>query len=119
MLERNKGDIAAAEGYASRALEVATGTGNRAVEAWVILQTARLAVRRGELDAARSALAGVHPSASAPQRDELRRMLAQRHGADDDASTWPGIEFDELVHRIVAETDIKYAPLIAILCGTD
>jgi hypothetical protein len=60
-----------------------------------------------------------HPAASAPIRDELRKRLAQQGGADDDASTWPGIELDELIHRIVVERDIAHAPLIAALRGTD
>jgi len=144
---------------AGRALEVATGTGNRAVAAWVTLQTARLAVRRGELDAARSALAdglglattlgllslkfdafvcfaeileaqgetgcarrilafgADHPAASALTRDDLRQRLAQRPGADDPPSAWPGIELDELIHRIVVESHIAHAPLIATLHG--
>ena len=49
-------DLAAAETHARRALEVANATSNRAVVSWVKIKASHLAVRRGDIDAARSVL---------------------------------------------------------------
>jgi tetratricopeptide (TPR) repeat protein len=51
------GDLAAAESHAKRILEVADATSNRALVSWERINGASLAVRRGDIDAARGALA--------------------------------------------------------------
>jgi tetratricopeptide (TPR) repeat protein len=152
-------DPDSAESYARRALEVAEAAGNRAVACWLKLLFVRLALRRGNLPAARSDLAGSleiaisvgrlslqlagvscfaevleaqgesdcaqrilsfaadHHSTSAAQRAEIRERLAQWRPAASAASAWPGLELDELVHRIVVESNIAHAALIATLRG--
>ena len=47
------GDFAAAERHASRGLETANAIGNRAVQSWVKLKMARLALHRGDVADAR------------------------------------------------------------------
>ena len=147
--------------YGKRALEVAEATGNRGLACWLKLMFVRLALRRGDREAARSdlaaslgiailvgrplhLLAGVacfaevleaqgdsdcarrilvfasnHPSTSAAQRAEIRARLAQFPATANAEPAWPGLELelDELVHRIVVESNIAYAPLIAALRG--
>ncbi len=152
-------DHASAETYARRALDIGEAAGNRALATHVRFLFVRLALRRGDLTAARSDLgaalgtaialgrpslqaAGIscfaeilaaqgetgsgrlvlaflagHPSVSAPERDAIRARLAQWHPAARAMSAWPGIELDELVHRIVVERDLAHAPLIAALRG--
>lgn len=56
-VEMHCGNLAAAHGHAERAGEIARANGNRAVRAWATLQLARLAQRRGEMQAARRTLA--------------------------------------------------------------
>lgn len=114
-----RGELDAARSALAGGLGIATTLGMPSLKFDALVCFAEILEAQGETTCARrvEAFGAGHPSASAPHRDEFRRMLAQRHGADNDTSTWPGIEIDELVHRIVAETDIKYAPLIAILCG--
>lgn len=55
-----------------------------------------------------------HPSASAMQRNEIRDRLSQLPAGEPETA-WPAITLDELVHRIVVESDIAHAPLIAAL----
>ena len=153
------GDLAGAEVHATRAAEVANAIGNRAVLSWVTIKRARLAAQRGNIDAARDALAdglgialaiGVpslqfeavecfaqileaqdealcarrvlayaadHPKASAMVRDAMRRRLETRPAVANSAPDWPGLELDDLLHRIVVERNIAHAPLIATLRG--
>jgi predicted ATPase len=101
-------------------LGLATTLGTPSLKFDALVCFAEILEAQGEAACARRVMAfgADHPSASEPIRDELRKKLAQRHGADDDASTWPGIQLDELVHRIVVESDISHAPLIATLRGS-
>ena len=63
------------------------------------------------------AFAAGHASISTPDRQELQAQLARWGGTPDTAATWPTIDLDELLHRIVVESDVAYAPLIAALRG--
>jgi tetratricopeptide (TPR) repeat protein len=56
-----------------------------------------------------------HPSTAAPERDKLRARLGAAGRPVNPAPPWPGLGLDELVHRIVFETEVAYAPLIAKL----
>jgi predicted ATPase/DNA-binding SARP family transcriptional activator len=155
----NARDHDAAESYARSALELAEGARNRAVVCWLKLQFMRLALQRGDLPAARSALsdamaiaialgrptlklAGVslfadllaaqgesegarmvlafavadramHPA----DRDRIRGKLAAERARSGPEPSWPGIELDELVHRLVVESGTAHAALIAALRG--
>ena len=152
-------DCAAAENHARRALEVAQATGNRAVESWVKIKASHLAIRRGDLDAARSVLsdglkialaigvpslkfdavncfaeilqaqgeascarqvlafAANHPAAARLYQDAARERLDKLHAAAGADSNWPELELEDLLHRIVAESNLAHAPLIATLRG--
>ena len=56
-----------------------------------------------------------HPSASGAQRAEIRAQLAHWAHAAKAEPAWPGLDLDELVHRIVVESNVAHAPLIAAL----
>lgn len=148
-----------ADEYARRALEIATVTGNRAVQCWVKLMQARLRVRTGQAAAARSALGDAlqtamelhtpimmfgglqvfaellaeqgetplarallayvqsHPLASAPTRREAQEETSALPMSTDAVLPAPNMGLEELLHRIVLEANIAYAPLIAQLHG--
>ena len=65
-----------------------------------------------------SVYAAIHPTASGLARDQLRTRLADLPGSTDgEDPVWPGLELDELLHRVVVESSIGYAPLIATMRG--
>ena len=80
---------------------------------------AELLSAQGEVSCARRVLtyAADHPTASAPARDELRTRLAKLPASANVEPVWPGLELDDLLHRIVVESNIAHAPLIATLRG--
>jgi hypothetical protein len=53
-----------------------------------------------------------HPLANAPAREDARRRHDALPAPARDLD-WPGLTLDELANRIVNETDVAYAPLIA------
>ena len=152
------GDIAAAQAHAERALEVAHATSNRILVSWVTTNIATLAARRGDIEAARSALAdglsialalgtpslkfdavncfadvlqaqgeascarsvlayaAAHPTANGQVREQFLRRLSKLPRADAEPCGRE-LEMDELLHRIVVESKVAHAPLIAALRG--
>ena len=63
------------------------------------------------------AYAADHPTASVMVRDALRRRLETLPAAANATPAWPGLELDDLLHRIVVESNLAHAPLIATLRG--
>lgn len=82
-----------------------------------LLCLARLLADAGAPDCARAVqdFARDHPAATATVRDQAKAQLPSLMAID--APAWPGLELDEVLHRIVAEGDLAYAPLIAALRG--
>jgi ATP/maltotriose-dependent transcriptional regulator MalT len=153
------GDLAAAELHAERVLNVADATSNRALVSWAKINGASLAVRRGDIHAARSTLAdglsialalgapalkfdavrsfaeilqaqgetscarrvlafaAEHPVANGQIRDQIGRQLSELPESATAASPLATLEFDEVLHRIVVESSMAHAPLIATLRG--
>ena len=59
-----------------------------------------------------------HPTASALVRDEIRRRLETLPASERmPTPPWPKLELDDLLHRIVVESNVAHAPLIATLRG--
>ena len=58
-----------------------------------------------------------HPLANAPARDEARARMAQLADRPDAQMAWPGMDLDELVHRMLIEADTAHASLVANLRG--
>jgi hypothetical protein len=50
-----------------------------------------------------------------PDRADMRALLAQWGPPSDDDAAWPGLALDELLRRVVAETDLAHAPLRSLL----
>lgn len=153
----NSGDCDAAQTYAEQALRLAQSTGRGVFVSRAKLHLALLALRRGDLTAARGnlgealgvalgrpmlelegvtcfadllaaqgetlcawrvlAFAAEHPAMAMPGRDAAAARLAQWRAELNAEPAWPGIDLGELVQRIVAETPVAHAPLIAFLRG--
>lgn len=72
---------------------------------------------QGEAAGARQvlALAADAPTANEMTRGEIRARLAALAPLPQPVAPYPAIAFDDLIHRIVAESGAAYAPLIAAL----
>lgn len=116
-----RGDLTAARSDLRSSLKVAIAIGRPTLVIAGVALFAAILAAQGQSECARLAVsfAAEHPTAIAPQRDELRARLAKWHPADSRPRSWPELELDELVHRIVVESDLAYAPLIASLRGMD
>ncbi len=119
LLALQRGDLTAARSELAAALGIATAIGVPALQLQGVMCFAEVLAAQGEPECARLVLtfAAAHPSTRAPDRDEFRARLAQWGAAPSAAPAWPGLELDELVHRIVVESSIAHAPLIATLRG--
>ena len=56
-----------------------------------------------------------HPKANVMIRDSIRRRLEKLPATDSAEPDWPGLELDDLLNRIVVESNAAHAPLIATL----
>jgi tetratricopeptide (TPR) repeat protein len=115
----NRSDLPRARVDLAAALTIAIATGRQPLQLAAVSCFAEVLAAQGETRCARLVwnFAAGHPSLSAPQRSEIRARLAKwplEAGAE---PAWPGLELDELVHRIVAEAAESHAPLIAGLRG--
>lgn len=116
-LRRN--DLIAARADLSASLELALAVGRPALLVEGVTCFAEILVAQGEPACACSvaAFAADHPGTGAPERDELLKAMAQWSSKEAAPAPWPDLELDELVHRIIVESNIAYAPLIAALRG--
>jgi predicted ATPase/DNA-binding SARP family transcriptional activator len=113
-------DLAAARTHLAESMEAALAIGRPSLQIDGLCCFAELLAEQGELECAHRVLtfASDAPSVSVPERDEIQSRLARLS-----AEVRPGpprLPFDvrELVHRIVVETSIAHAPLIAALRGS-
>jgi tetratricopeptide (TPR) repeat protein len=114
-----RGDAAAARAPLGAGAAQALEIGLPPMKTAALVAFAELLHLEGEAHAARCVLAFVaeHASTSAPDRDEIRGMLAGWQGTDDPPLAWPALALDELVHRIALEAALGHAPLRALLRG--
>jgi predicted ATPase/DNA-binding SARP family transcriptional activator/Tfp pilus assembly protein PilF len=112
------GDVPGARARLHQAMQVAVTLLRPAVVFEGVFCFAELLAATGAQDCARAVLAFVaaHPLANAPIREEARRQREAWPAPARDLD-WPGIGLDELANRIVDETELAYAPLIAALRG--
>ena len=112
-----RGDIATARATLAEALGIGLAIGVLALKFDAIVGFAEILESQGEKECARRVLAYAshHPSASVLVRNEIRTRLAMLPAASDAEPAWPGLELDDLLHRIVVESNQAYAPLIASL----
>jgi predicted ATPase/DNA-binding SARP family transcriptional activator/Tfp pilus assembly protein PilF len=115
-LARGELDVARAELAAGMELAIPIGRPTLLIEG--VLCFSEILAGQGETACAHAVMdfALAHPGTAAHERDEIRRTAARLPAASPKL-TWPGLSFDDLVHRIVIERDVAHAPLIAALRG--
>ncbi len=115
-----RGDLVAARCALADGLGAALAIGLRSLKFDAVTCFAELLEAQGEASCARQVLAYAadHPAASALVRDEIRARLGKLAASASTEPDWPGLELDDLLHRIVVENNLAHAPLIALLRGT-
>lgn len=118
-LALRRGDYPAARSEIAESLSIALAIGRSSFVLLGVSCFAEVLAAQGESECARVVLtfAKDHPSTGAPLRDEIRTQLAQWRETASSELPWPGLELDELAHRIVIESSIAHAPLITALLG--
>lgn len=116
-LALRRGDLVSARSELAASMGIANAIGAPSLQLEGVSCFAEVLRAQGELECARQVLsfAADHPSMRALGRDAIRARLAQWRPAANAVPAWPGIELDELVHRIVVETDIAHSSLISVL----
>jgi predicted ATPase/DNA-binding SARP family transcriptional activator/Tfp pilus assembly protein PilF len=113
-----RGDLTAARVHLADGLAQARAIARPSLLLNGVASFAELLAAQGERGCARDVLAFtmLQPGLSAPDRDAMQRRLAA-FGQEDGKgrSEWPALTLDELVHRIVVESGLAHAPLIAAL----
>jgi len=109
-------DLGAARSHLRSALEVAVAIDRPSFQREGIALFAQVLAAQGEPACARRVLDFVlaNPSLTQHERNALGPDL-DRSRAPPAAQRWPGPDHDGLVGRVIAETDLAYAPLIALL----
>ena len=116
-LATRRGDIDAARSALADGLGIALAIGVPSLQFEAVDRFAEILEAQDEVPCARRVLAYAadHPSASVMVRDAMRRRLETLPAAANAAPAWPELELDDLLHRIVVESNIAHAPLIATL----
>lgn len=119
LLALRRADLATARTALADGVSLAIRLGSATHRAGGLQVFAELLDAQGESTCARRVLAFAlgHPSITAADRDELRGAHARFAVPAQPDSPWPGIELDELLHRIVIEREVAFAPLIGALQG--
>ncbi|HTT11028.1 MAG TPA: tetratricopeptide repeat protein [Burkholderiaceae bacterium] len=119
-LDLLRDDLAQARAHLAAALDIGLATRRAPLHLNAVSFFGDLLAAQGESLCARAVwkFAAAHPAASAPEREALHTRLADTP-AGDAGPAWPGLELEELLHRVVAESGVAYAPLIALLRGAE
>jgi predicted ATPase len=118
-LALRRGDLERARSDLEASLRIANQIDRPALVLEGISCFAEILAAQGDKDCARMVLtfATNHPLSNAPERNEYLAKLAQWGNEPSQDSAWPGIELNELAQRIVIESNVAHAPLIATLRG--
>ena len=113
-----RGDLDGARASLAGGIELAIATARPGHQFLALACFARLLAAQGEPECAHGVLEFclAHPALPAPERDQLRRVVAEMPKAKKPPD-WPGLALDELLHRIAVEAGAAHAPLIAQLRG--
>ena len=116
-LALRQGDIEAARANLAKGLTLALRLGTPPLKFDAVLCFSEILQAQGEAVCARRLLAYAadHPTASGLARDQLRKRLSSLPAGTEGDHPWPGLELDELLHRVVVESSLGHAPLIATL----
>jgi tetratricopeptide (TPR) repeat protein len=114
-----RGDPGAARAELRSGMELAIEVGRPALLLEGLTCLAEILAAQGETSCAHmvATFAANHPSTGPLERDVLRRYLQRLSTTAEGQAAWPGLSLDELTHRIVVESNLAYAPLIATLSG--
>jgi ATP/maltotriose-dependent transcriptional regulator MalT len=117
-LESQRGDVGSARPILAEGLTAALELGLPSIKFDALRAFAELLLAQGEVPSARRVLAyaASHPKASAPARDEIQ-MCLERLPRGTQIEPLLDLDLDDLLHRVVAESKIAHAPLIATLRG--
>ncbi|MGZ9076184.1 MAG: hypothetical protein ACXW13_10465, partial [Burkholderiaceae bacterium] len=112
-------DLPAARDHLRVALEIAISIQRPALMIEGVACFAALLAAEGHVSCARSVATFVlsHPGIGAPERMDVADAMKTWPVVDEDKVPWAGT-LEELAQRIVVETDVTHAPLIAALRGT-
>jgi predicted ATPase/DNA-binding SARP family transcriptional activator/Tfp pilus assembly protein PilF len=112
-------DLKTARAEMRSSMELATAIGRPALLIEGVARFGELLAAQGEAACGRAVItfARDQPAIAATERDELQRRLARLPPADGAPLPWPGLTFGELARRIVVETELAHAPLIAAIRG--
>lgn len=112
-------ELDAARQFLRKSLELAIELSRPALQVEGVCRFAELLAMQGETACAHAVaeFIGHHPATDAPEREQLQAAMAP-WPVPESLPPWPGLTVDELLHRIVVETDSAHAPLIALLRGT-
>ncbi|HEY6086377.1 MAG TPA: tetratricopeptide repeat protein [Burkholderiaceae bacterium] len=116
-LAGRRGELDLARSLLAGGAELALTLGAQSVKSAVLLAWAELLEAQGHAGPARRVLAFAadEPTLSTPDRDELRAAWVRRASPATPDPAWAGMPLDELLQRIVIETDVSHAQLIADL----
>ena len=116
-----RSNLAAARAALATGARTTIALGMPSLVALALLAFAELLEAQQEPSCARRVLtfAVDHPSMTTMDRDELRTEWARRAASTRPDPPWPGMELDELLHRVVSERELAHAPLIAAMRGED
>jgi hypothetical protein len=114
-----RGELSSARATLADGLGLVTALGVSSLRFDAIVCFAEILEAQGENACARQVMtfASGHQAASEAIRGDIRARLDTWPGAATAVPAWTGMELDELIHRIVAESSVAYAPLIATLGG--
>ena len=115
-----RGDIDAARSALADGLSIALALGAPSLKFDAVRSFAEILQAQGETICAHRVLgyAADHPMANGQIRDQVRRQLSELPESASAVSPLMAMEFDEVLHRIVVESSLAHAPLIATLRGT-
>jgi predicted ATPase len=118
-LAMRRGDVDAARSALADGLAVTLAIGVLSLKFEGVICFAEILEAQGEASCARQVLAYAadHPMASRLVRDQIREQLGKLAASESAELAWPGLELDDLLHRIVVESNIAHSPLIALLRG--
>jgi tetratricopeptide (TPR) repeat protein len=112
-------DLALARSELRASLEIALAMDRMPPLLEGVAAFSELLAATGEMLCARRLLGFVveHPSMAHPDSEGLRKRLDEWSAGAAALPAWPGLALDDLVHRIVVETPVAHASLIALLRG--
>jgi predicted ATPase/DNA-binding SARP family transcriptional activator/Tfp pilus assembly protein PilF len=118
-LALRRSDLTAARSELAVSMAIALDVAQPVLQLAGTICFAQILNAQGESECAHGVMrfAADHPSIDVPTRNEAQTHLKQWHSAASTPSAWPGLALEDLAHRIVIESNVAHAPLIATLRG--